>query len=505
MNEPSVVSWPERFRALAAEHPDTTAIRYTAADGAGRMLTWGQLDGWTDRLARGLLARGVGPGSTVVVALPNSPEHVALCHAAWKAGALVLPIRHALPVPEREAILELAAAAIVVSAWDDPGAPWHVHVSELASLEDGSGTALPDVAMQPARAIGSGGSTGRPKLIVSLGPLAGRPPAPGEWGPPGRTMRLGQRHQVAGPRYHVAPFYWLHVGLFLDHEITLLERFDPATVRAAVEAHAIQWAFLSPTMLRRLTPFLEPDDGWLASLEGVYASGGPFPAWLKEVWASRLGSRLVERYGAAEDIGLCEIDGVEALQHPGSVGRPLDTEIRIIDADGATVPSGEVGEIFLRRIDGPSPASRYVGSPPIRTIAGGFATVGDLGWLDGDGYLHLADRRADLIISGDANVYPAEVEGALHRHADVAEAAVIGLPDDSWGQRVHAIVQLRPGARATAADLDRHCRAFLSAYKCPKTWEFVAALPRDDIGKVRRTALARERAIPADIRTEDEA
>ncbi len=488
-----VVSWPARFRALAREHPDHTAIRFLAVDGSTRTYSWGELDRWTDRLAWGLAARGVDQASVVVVGLPNAPEHVAVTHAAWKLGALVLPLRHALPIPERDALLALARPSIVVSGWDVSDAYLNVHPADLSSLEMSTGPRLPDVVPVPGRAIGSGGSTGRSKLIVSLEPLQGMPLRPGASGPPGGTMRTGQRQLVIGPLYHVAPFYWMHLGLFQDHEITLHERFDAAIVRATIEDHGIQWVFLSPTMLRRLVPLLEPDDGWLRSLEGVYASGGPFPIWLKRQWAERLDRRLVERYGAAEDIGFCEIDGRVALTRPGSVGRPVDAEVRIVDPDGSLMAEGQVGEIFLRRTDVDRAATTYIGAPPARTLADGSTTVGDLGWLDDDGYLYIADRRTDLIISGDANVYPAEVEGVLHQHPAVAEAVVIGLPDEDWGQRVHAMVQLRPAAAATARDLDQHCRTQLSAYKCPKTWEFVASLPRDDVGKVRRIALAQER------------
>src|SRR5262249_18349048 len=150
--------------------------------------------------------------------------------------------------------------------------------------------------------------------------------------------------------------------------------------------------------------------------------------------------------------------------------------------------TGEVGEIFFRLFD-PEPTYYYIGSPPVKSTPDGFMSVGDMGWVDEEGYLFLADRRVDLIISGGANIYPAEVEAALTEHPAVRDVAVIGLPDDDWGKIVHAVIQPRDAANPPAIRaLDAHCRERLAAYKVPKSYEFVAALPRDDTGKIRRSA-----------------
>jgi bile acid-coenzyme A ligase len=152
---------------------------------------------------------------------------------------------------------------------------------------------------------------------------------------------------------------------------------------------------------------------------------------------------------------------------------------------------GEIGEIFMRRRPPVGDTYRYLGSPPATATPDGFISVGDLGWMDEKGYLFLADKRVDLIITGGANVYPAEVEAVLSEHAGVADVAVIGVPDREWGKRVHAVIQPCEGMEPpTAADLDRHCREQLAAYKVPKTYEFVSELPRDDAGEIQRSALA---------------
>jgi len=187
--------------------------------------------------------------------------------------------------------------------------------------------------------------------------------------------------------------------------------------------------------------------------------------------------------------------GDEWPSHRGTVGRPYDTAIRILDEQQGELPHGTAGDVYLRRTDLDGPTFFYVGSPPPRQTPDGYTTVGDIGFLDDEGYLHLLDRRVDMIVSCGANVYCAEVEQALTSHPGVLDAAVIGLPDDEWGHRVHAIVELRPGKRPLPAEeLSDYVRQRLAAYKSPKTYEYVDALARDESGKLRRSMLVAERS-----------
>ncbi len=168
--------------------------------------------------------------------------------------------------------------------------------------------------------------------------------------------------------------------------------------------------------------------------------------------------------------------------------------MRILDQDGAELPPGEVGEIYTRPTLTDGPTFRYVGGATISATPDGFYSVGDLGWVDEEGYLYIADRRVDMIVSGGANVYPAEVEAALHDHPALADLAVIGVPDEEWGRRVHAIIQPADPAHPPAVtDLDAWARARITSYKMPKTYEIVAELPRNEAGKIRRSALVAER------------
>jgi bile acid-coenzyme A ligase len=495
---PPRLSFGRRLADLARRRPQEIVLRYVEAGGAVRQYTRDQLDRLANRLARRLALIGVAPGDMVVIGLPNCPEHLAVAHAVWKLGACVLPIPARSPAEERKAMLDLAAPAAVVAHWSDvPGHPV-VTPAELrsgsAALDDGP---LADRVSCPGKAIGSGGSTGRPKLIVDPSPWAFRP---GELVERYRGLgfRSGQRQLLAGPLYHNAPFLWAHFGLFERGTLVLMERFDAARAVELIERERIEWCLLVPTMMWRiaLLPGLRERD--LTSLEAVYHTAGPCPPWVKRAWIDLLGpERVVEAYGSTENVGAAFIRGDDWLRHPGSVGRPLGCDLRIQDAGGRTVPPGEVGEIWSRpHADGPT--HLYRGSPPLPVTADGFRSVGDLGWLDAEGYLYLADRRVDLIVTGGANVYPLEVEAALGEHPAVADVAVIGLPDPEWGKRVHAVIQLHPAAAAPdPAQLAAHCRARLSPYKVPRSFEVVAALPRNEAGKLRREELVRERTTAA--------
>jgi bile acid-coenzyme A ligase len=475
---------------LAASSPDGLALLFTPADGPDVEYSWRELDEWSTRLARLLGARGVGADSLLAIALSNCPEHVALTFAGWKLGACVLPLNHRLPPAERDRVLELAEPTVLAAEWDIPGELTRAASTEADAL---SAEPLPDVVPAPGKAIASGGATGKPKLIVDPRPLLRTPLTPDNPIAVLTGLRDGQTQLLAGPLYHNGPFGAGHLGLGAGHTLVLMDRFDAARVVDLIERHRVSWMYLVPTMMRRLldVPGIRSAD--LSSIEAVYHTASHCPPDLKRAWIDLVGAEHVyEGFGATEEVGLCAIRGDEWLEHPGSVGRPVDSEIRIVGADGSQCPPGTVGEIFMRRISNRDTYA-YRGAARARTDAEGFATVGDLGWVDDEGYVYLADRRVDLIITGGANVYPAEVEAAVLEHPAVHDAAVVGLPDEDWGSRVHAIVEPRAGAEVTATELTDHCRSRLQPYKIPKTFEFLPRLPRDEAGKVRRSQLRAER------------
>lgn len=196
---------------------------------------------------------------------------------------------------------------------------------------------------------------------------------------------------------------------------------------------------------------------------------------------------MFELYGGTEAQATTVIDGTQWLEHPGSVGRVATGEIVVLDDEGQPCPPGQVGEIYMRPGSGAPASYRYVGAEARRRDS--WESIGDLGWMDEDGFLYLADRRTDLILSGGANIYPAEVEGALLEHPAVGSCAVVGLPHDDLGQATHAVVHLV--AQATIEELQAHLEPRLVHYKLPRSWELVAEPVRDDAGKVRRSDLVR--------------
>jgi bile acid-coenzyme A ligase len=490
---PAAVSYGRRIRELAEARPREEALRFSAEDGSESAFSWAELERRSRQVAALFAGRGVGQGSLVAIGLRNSPEHAFAALAAWKLGACVLPLRWDLPGWERDRLLELARPALVVAAdWEGIGAPL-LPLADVRASESGPAPDLPDRVADPARALASSGSTGRPKLILRPGrgeTIPGQPQGRVVDTPPGRAIEL-----IPAPLYHTNGFVLLHSVLQNGDRAVLMERFAAERVLELIERHRVQFVTMVPTMLlrvARLPGFATRD---LSSLLAVLQGGAPCPHWLVRAWIERIGpERFHMSYGSTENHGLSRISGTEWLAHPGSVGRGHNSEFRILDESGRELPVGEIGEIYGRPLGATALGFEYVGAAPARSTPDGFASVGDLGWRDAEGYLYIADRRVDMVISGGANVFPAEVESALLEHPGIADAAVIGIPDPEWGQRLHALWQARdPGSPPPVDDLLLHCRKRLVAYKVPKSFERVASLPRSDAGKLNRQALVEAR------------
>lgn len=457
---------------MAAQRPDHPVVRVVAADGSESSLSLRELEQESNRVARRLIEAGVGPGGRVASTLGNTLGHYVASFATWKAGGCFVPLNTRSPAHERQVLLELV----------DPV----VHLEALPDTTGVSADALPPVTSDPGLALASGGSTGRPKLIVT----------PGPWGTlpwdflAGIGFQEGMTQLVSGPVHHNGPFVMGYYGLLLGHSLVVLERFDAALALDVVERYAVDAAFLVPTTMRRLLDEWQRCPREVSSLRAVVHSSAPCPPWLKRAWIDLVGAEhLFEGYGASEGVGGAHVRGDVWLEHPGTVGRPY-CETRVVGTDGAPLPPNEVGEIFMRRHPDGRKTYEYVGSPPAAETEDGFVSVGDLGWLDDEGFLFLADRRTDLIITGGVNVYPAEVEAALTEYPDVLDAVVVGVPDDEWGSRVHAVIQPRDvAAPPPPTALVAHCKQRLASYKVPKTFEFVAALPRSEAGKIQRRGL----------------
>jgi bile acid-coenzyme A ligase len=432
----------------------------------------------------------------VTLALPNGIEFLEATFAVWKLGAVPNPISSQLPERERAALVELADPALVVGvAAGAYGARACLPPGYEPPPECGDAP-LPDRVSPHSQAIATGGSTGRPKLIVDA-LRAECDPEEAPYGLPREATVL-----VPGPLHHTGPFINARTALVSGGRVILMTRFDASRALELIERHRVQWVNFVPTMMQRIwrLPEAERRGRDLSSLQVVMSTGAPCPAWLKRAWIDWLGpERIWEAYGGTERIGGTLITGSEWLEHPGSVGRPTGgRRVRILDESGRELPTGEVGEVYFLPPGGRGSTYRYVGAEA-RATPDGWESLGDMGRLDADGYLYLVDRRSDMIVTGGANVYPAEVEAALDAHPAVRSSAVIGLPDDDLGQRLHAIVEADPAppAEALRAHLEEALRAHLAEhlvrYKIPRSFEFVDRPLRDDAGKVRRSALRAER------------
>ena len=417
----------------------------------------------------------------VVIMLPNGFAFVETAVALWKLGATPAPVSARLPAIEARAIVALIAPRLVVGA--PAGLIDGVAVLPADAVPDPAldDAALPPVVARYWKAVTSGGSTGRPKVIIDH--------MPSVWNSASVALGRGPGQTVLnpGPLYHNGPFTLSMGALFGGCHLVCMTRFDASEWLRLVERHRVEWGYLVPTMMNRIWRAPERASADLSSLTMIVHMAAPCPPWLKHAWIDWLGpDRVFETYAGSESIGGCFVSGRDWLAHPGTVGRPMgDCRLLILDEDGEELPIGDVGEIFFEPSVRSGAGFHYLGGEPRERE--GRKGYGDLGWLDSDGFLYIADRRTDMIVSGGANIYPAEVEAAIEAHPAVRSAVVIGLPNDDLGQCVHAIVDVPEGRLDDRVLLD-FLRAHLVGYKLPRSIEYVAAPLRDDAGKVRRSA-----------------
>ena len=311
----------------------------------------------------------------------------------------------------------------------------------------------------------------------------------------GRLGRPGGSLLNTGPLYHNGPFNMSAHAMFMGCTLYSLTRFDPEETLRQLARYRIETVYLVPTMMNRIwrLPPEVRDSYDLSSLRGIMHMAAPCPQWLKRAWIDWLGpERIWECYGSTEGVGSTLISGEEWLRKPGSVGRfhgyPMNAKAKILDPEGREVPPGTVGELFCLPPTGPRSTYHYIGAE--RRERDGWESVGDMGYIDEDGYFFLADRRVDLILRGGVNIYPAEVEAAIESHPDVVASIVVGKPDPDMGMRVHAVVQVAEGR--SGEKLDEELKAYLAnhltPYKIPESFEIVHEPLRDEAGKSRRWA-----------------
>ncbi|OBG53017.1 AMP-binding protein [Mycobacterium sp. E735] len=472
-----------QIAALAELAPDEPAVTC-----GGLTLTRAELDASTNRLARAYADRGVGVGDYVTMVLPNSVEWIQAAVACWKLGAVPQPLSARLPDTELQGLLDLRQPALLVGR-EHP---------EIPSVPTGftpgpefSDAPLPEAVSPVWKAMGSGGSTGRPKLIESAGDTR----IPAAIGYP-LGAQPGDTTLVPIPLSHNTGFTTATIALLMRHHLVVMSRFDPHEFLRLITDHRVTFLTTVPTIMQRTLPVYhaDPKSYDLSSLRRFWHMGAPCPPAIKQAWIDLLGPEVVwELYGGTELQALTFISGDQWLTHRGSVGVVVAGEMQVLDDDGNPCPPGVVGEIYMRPGPGSAPTYRYVGATA--KSRDGWDSLGDLGHFDADGFLYLSDRRVDMFTVGGRNVYPAEIENTLSAHPDVLSCLVVGVPDPNsgdLGQVPYALVHAADGSTLDAAGVQEFLRDRIAGYKVPAFVEFVDAPLRDDAGKARRSAVRAE-------------
>ena len=498
----------------------------------GRFTTYPELFERALRASTGLLELGIGAGDRIALLLRNSIEFLEASIATVPLGASAVPIYWHWRGDEIAHVLtDSGAKALIVHTdlWPAiaPSVPEGLAIILVPADGDG-GAGLPEDAQLPGGALSwpewlaaqtpwaqppedapvsiiyTSGTTGRPKGVV-------RTPATdaqreGTRALLGEIFQLapGERTVIPAPMYHTAPNVYAMVAATHGMDMTIMTRFDAEEFLRIVEEDRVTVVQMVPTMFVRLLSLPEAVRTRydLSSLRWVVHAAAPCPPEVKRAMIEWLGPIVAEYYGGTETGPVVYCTSEEWLAHPGTVGRPIrQAQIKILDADGRELPTGESGEVFMWLDVWPD--FTYAGDEEKRRAVerDGLISCGDIGYLDGDGYLYLNDRRSDMVISGGVNIYPAEIEACLLSLSGVRDCAVFGIPDDEFGEALAAYVEPDEGTRLTAEQVRDHVSGRLAGYKTPRVVEFSESLPREDSGKIFKRRLrepywqGRERAI----------
>jgi long-chain acyl-CoA synthetase len=497
----------------ATQHPDQPALVMAAS---GETLTFAEFEAHANRLAHLYRAAGLRRGDHVALFMENHIRYFETMAAAERAGLFYTCINSYLTPDEVAYIVDDCDAKVFITSREKSdvavAAAAKTPQVETFLCVDADGEIGPfrpyDEAVDafPATPIAdeqlgaamlySSGTTGRPKGILRpLPDVHPSQPLPVMQFVVGMfRMRPGMTYLSPAPIYHSAPQASVAAALRLGATSIILERFDPEGFLQAIENYRVTHTQVVPTMFGRLLKL--PDDVRLrydtSSLEIVIHAAAPCPVPVKQAMIDWLGPILIEYYGATEANGFTFCDSAEWLAHPGTVGAPILGKLLILDDDGNEVPTGTTGTVWFEGATNFTYYHDEAKTVESRDETGRRSTVGDVGYVDDDGYLYLTDRKTYMIISGGVNIYPQEAENLLVTHAKVLDAAVIGVPNQDLGEEVKAVVQVMDGVEP-GPDLEREllafCRDNLAHYKCPRTVDFAAELPRLPTGKLYKRLL----------------
>jgi long-chain acyl-CoA synthetase len=480
----------------------------------------------TDRVARmagGFEQLGVGQGDSVCILMRNDIAFIEAAYAAMRLGAYGVPINWHFKPDEINYVLKDSGTSVLVGHADMLHAlrgaipagvtvlsvptppeilvnyridPDHLAAPDLATdLESWLERQAPydgPVLPQPSNMIYTSGTTGNPKGVRRDAPTPQQTAAAERLRALIYGLKPGVRALLPGPLYHSAPnSFGLRAGR-LGGALVLMPRFDPEGFLRLVQDERIDTLFMVPTMFVRLMKL--PDAVRrkydTSSLRHVVHAAAPCPADVKRAMIEWWGPVISEYYGSTESSALTFATSDDALKKPGTVGKILDgVELRFLGDDGEVLPQGEIGEIYSRNLD--TPDFTYHNKPGKRAEIerDGFITSGDVGYIDADGYVFICDRKRDMVISGGVNIYPAEIEAALHGIAGVHDCAVFGIPDDEFGEALMAVVEPQAGVTLDAGSIRAQLKTSLADYKVPKHVEIQAQLPREDSGKIFKRRL----------------
>ena len=513
---------------LTEDHAGTRGGEIALIDESGET-SWATLDARVNRLVNGLRALGLNRGDTIVVIAGNGRPWFEIALACAHGGWTYVPANWHFVADELAYLMEDAGAALVfadgrfaataAAALTDPRGQGVRTVVGIADADGGGVGALADdrrfvayesliagaSADEPAdQRLGgpmfyTSGTTGRPKGVRSglasgfdVGPEIMHLAAAGV----SQMIAPGGRTLLCGPFYHSAQWAFNFLPLVGGCSVVMRHKFDAAETLELIDAHGVTNIHLVPTQMKRLLDVPPQARARFsgASLISVWHGAAPCPPGVKRDMIAWWGPKISEYYGSTEGSIISAITAEDWLTVGGSVGRPFPTvEVIVVDDDGRRVPDGAEGALYFRNQSGADFVYHNdAGKTAAAHLEPGVFTTGDVGRIDEDGYLWLTDRKIDMIISGGVNIYPAEIEGVLHLHPSVADVAVIGVPDEEFGENVKGIVQLREGVAGDAAmgaALRAHCQEKLARYKVPKTFDFVETIPRSGAGKILKAPL----------------
>lgn len=496
---------------IAESRPDLAAV-VTPDE---REVTYAELAAETNAYSHGLRSLGLETGDSVAVLLPNGVDLLALYFAALQSGLYIVPINWHLVGPEVAYILADSEASVFVA--HERFAEAAVTAAEDAGVRERQRFAVGSIAgFRPLPELGEGQPRGRPEERTAGAPMqytsgtTGRPKGvrrPLSGGDPDEIpvrmslffslfgMRAfdGNVHLCGSPMYHTAVLLWASTSIHVGHTAVLMDSWDAGRMLELVERYGVTQSHMVPTQFHRLLALPEEKRTRhdLSSLRYMVHGAAPCPHETKRAMIDWWGLVLIDYYAATEGGGTL-ITAEEWLRKPGSVGRAWPgSEVRIFDDEGTEMPAGEPGTVYMKMAGADF---RYHNDPEKtrNSRLDDFFTVGDVGYLDEDGYLFLCDRKSDMIISGGVNVYPAEIENALMGHPAVADVAVFGVPHPDWGEEIKAVVQPAAGSepgKALTAELLDFVGGRLARFKHPRSVEYVREMPRDPNGKLYKKTL----------------